>query len=85
MAFESKNPEEALRAWREIKDAITSNCDPGEVFDADELVEYVMDSLEDKLRDAIDNMKKPGDLMLNLSCFEKLAEEWAKDNGYVKE
>ena len=85
MAFESKNPEEVLRLWRDLKDAVASNSTPGEVFEADELVDYVLDSLEDLLRSKIDALKKPGDFVLNLSCFENLAEGWAKENGYVKE
>ena len=85
MSAESKNPEEVLRFWRDMKDAIASNCNPGDVFEVSEIVESALDTYETELREAIDAMKKPGDFVLNLSCFEGLAEGWAKDNGYVKE
>lgn len=83
MSIESKSPKEVLAFWRELKGTIREQCSPGEVFDIDDLVEYLTrnDIMTYFLEKAGADKGFQGEVA-GASWFGDLAKAWALDNGY---
>lgn len=43
MAHRSANPDEVLKLWRELKETITSNMTIGQIYDRQEIIDYVLE------------------------------------------
>ena len=82
MAMDSIDPKEGYRYYLAlIRDSIKDVLTPGQVFDASELVEFVIQNLREEVLDAIVKEKGGLDDLKGRIDLEK----WAESEGYAKD
>jgi hypothetical protein len=82
MAMDSIDPKEGYQNYLAlVRDCFKSVLTPGQIFDASELVEFVVENLKEEVLEAIlkgkgglDDLKRKIDL-----------DKWAESEGYTKD